>query len=52
MLNKLSRSQYDETTWSARTWMSYQTQRLSVCLHKEVAFELNREQGHATGPLS
>lgn len=49
--NKLSRTQYDETTWGARTWMSFQTQRLSVCLHKAVAFELNAEHGHCTGPL-
>ena len=51
MHNKLSRTQYDETTWGARTWMSFQTQRLSVCLHKAVAFELNAEHGHCTGPL-
>ena len=53
MHNKLSRTQYDETTWGARprTWMSFQAQRLSVCLHKAVAFELNAEHGHCTGPL-
>ena len=49
--NKLSRTQYDETTWGARTWMSFQAQRLSVYLHKAVAFELNAEHGHCTGPL-
>ena len=37
--------------WGARTWMSFQTQRLSVCLHKAVAFELNAEHSHCTGPL-
>ena len=26
--------------------MSFQPQRLSVCLHKAVAFELNAEHGH------
>ena len=29
--------------------MSFQTQRLSVCLQKAVAFELNAEHGHSTG---
>ena len=43
--------QYDETTWDTRTWMSFQTQRLSFCLEKAVAFELNAEHGHCgTGP--
>ena len=27
--NKLTASEYDETTWSARTWMAFTTQRLS-----------------------
>ena len=49
--NKLSRTQYADTTWGARTWMSFQAQRLLVCLHKAVAFELNAERGHCTGPL-
>ena len=49
--NKLSRGQYDETTWGARTWMSFQMQRISVKLHKAVAFEVNAELGHPIGPL-
>eukprot|EP00966_Prymnesium_polylepis_P162398 3753433-Prymnesium_polylepis.1 len=27
--NKLSKRQYDETTWSARSWLSFQSQKLS-----------------------
>ena len=50
-INKLSRTHYDETTWGARTWMSFQMQRQSACLHKAVAFELNVEHGHCTGSL-
>ena len=28
--NKLTAAEYDETTWSARTWLSFVYQRLSV----------------------
>ena len=28
--NKLTSSEYDETTWSARTWLSFVSQRISV----------------------
>ena len=38
--NRLSHAQYDETTWSARTWMSFSCQRISVALHTAVAWEL------------
>ena len=31
--NKLSHQQYDLTSWSARSWLSFQTQKLSVKLH-------------------
>ena len=37
--NRLTKTQYDETTWSARTWMAFMTQRISVALHTEVAHE-------------
>ena len=30
--NGLSHAQYDQTSWSARYWRTYQTQRLSVVL--------------------
>ena len=38
--NKLRGSEYDVTTWSARTWLSYTAQRLSVKLALAVAWEL------------
>ena len=47
--NKLSRTQYGETTWRARTWMPFQTQRLSACPHKAVAFS-SPMQSAATAP--
>ena len=43
--NKLNRRQYDETTWSARSWLSFQTQKLSVRLHLALAFEIGAELG-------
>ena len=35
--NRLTAAEYDETTWSARTWLSFVFQRLSVAVHKAVA---------------
>ena len=43
--NKLSAKQYDEATWSTRSWLSFQTQRLSVALHMALAFEIAHELG-------
>ena len=43
--NKLSSRQYDETTWSARSWLSFQTQQLSVALHLALAWEIGAELG-------
>ena len=45
--NKLNHRQYDLTTWSARSWLSYQTQQLSVKLHIECAWEIATELGLA-----
>ena len=38
--NKLRGSEYDDTTWAARTWLSYATQRLACTLARAVAWEL------------
>ena len=38
--NKLRGSEYDDTTWSARSWTVYASQRLSCALMRAVAFEL------------
>ena len=48
--NKLSHAQYDEATWSTRTWLSFATQRISVALHTAVAWEITVAldgRGHA-----
>ena len=47
--NRLSHAQYDMTSWSARNWKTYQTQRLSVALHLAAAGEVARELGLAAG---
>ena len=38
--NKLRGSEYDATTWSARTWLGYAGQRISCALARAVAWEL------------
>ena len=38
--NKLRGAEYDNTTWSARTWTSYTMQRISCVLHRAVAWEI------------
>ena len=43
--NKLTASEYDETTWSARTWMAFAMQRLSVAVHLSAAQEVAEALG-------
>ena len=38
--NKLTSSEYDETTWSARTWLAFVRQRISVAIHYAAAKEI------------
>ena len=38
--NRLTSAEYDETTWSARTWRSFAVQRIGVAVQCAVAFEL------------
>jgi hypothetical protein len=35
--NMLTSTQYEETTWSARSWMAFASQQISVALHLAVA---------------
>ena len=37
--NKLTRREYDETTWSARTWLTFVAQRISVAVQLSMAQE-------------
>ena len=43
--NKLTSSEYDETTWSARTWLTFVRQRISVA----IAFASSHEIAQALG---
>jgi hypothetical protein len=43
--NRLSTGEYDQTTWSARTWMSFTVQKLSVALHRAAAMEIGLALG-------
>ena len=44
--NKLTASEYDETTWSARTWMAFTThERLSVAVQYSAAQEVAEALG-------
>ena len=38
--NKLRKDEYEVTTWSARTWHTFAAQKVSVALHRAVAYEL------------
>ena len=38
--NKLRGSEYDATTWSARSWMGFTAQRIACALARAVAWEL------------
>ena len=38
--NRLSHDEYDETTWSARTWTTFVAQRISVAVHRATALEI------------
>ena len=43
--NRLLSNEYDQTTWSARTWTSFTVQKLSVALHRAVAMEIGLALG-------
>ena len=45
--NKLSGRQFDETSWAARSWLSFTSQQLSVALHTAAAWEIGHELGLA-----
>ena len=46
--DKLESSEYDETTWAARSWTTFATQRISVAVHYSAAFEIANALGLAT----
>ena len=38
--HRLSTREWDLNSWSATRWLTYAAQRVSVALHKTVAYEL------------
>ena len=45
--NKLNTAEYDDTTWAARTWMTFTAQKLSIAVHMAATGELIRALGRA-----
>ena len=43
--NRLTRAQYDETTWSARKYLPFAMQRISVAAHLAMAQEVAEALG-------
>ena len=43
--NKLTSGEYDQTTWSARTFTTFSMQRISVALHRAAAKEISDALG-------
>lgn len=41
--HKLTKAEYDETTWSARSWSVFATQRVACALTRAVAYAVARE---------
>ncbi len=47
--NKLTAREYDETTWSARSWLSFVMPRISIALHLAVSREIGQALGISVG---
>ena len=47
--NRLNTGEYDQTTWSARSWTTFTVQKLSVALHRAVATEAAHALGLSVG---
>ena len=44
-MNRLSKTEYGETTWSARNWLTFVQQRISVAVQRSVAREIAQALG-------
>merc|ERR1711924_295419 len=48
--NKLTRAQYlDEVTWTTKSWLGLQKQRISVVLHTAIAEQIVNELANGKG---
>ena len=45
--DRLSQGEWDQTSWAATRWLTHAAQRVSVALHKSVAYELLEAVGLA-----
>ena len=43
--DRLTSTEYDETTWAARTWLTFAAQRISVAAQLSMAQEIAAELG-------
>lgn len=43
--NKLTAGEYDETTWSARSWLTFVYQRIGVATQRAAAMEIGLALG-------
>ena len=50
--NKLTASEYDETTWSARSFMAFAAQRISVAVQLSMAQEVAEALGLSVADVS
>ena len=46
--NRLSKAEYDDTTWAARSWTAWAAQQLSVAVQLAAAEEMAHALGIAT----
>ena len=49
--DRLSQGEWDQTSWAATRWLTYAAQRVSVALHKAVAYELLEAVGLANASV-
>ena len=46
--NRMTRSEYDQTTWAARSWRSFNVQKISVAVQRAAALEVAYALGLST----
>ena len=46
--NRMNRSEYDQTTWAARSWRSFNVQKISVAVQRAAALEIAYALGLST----
>ena len=46
--NRMTRSEYDQTTWAARSWRSFSVQKIAVAAQRAAALEIAYALGLST----